>query len=230
MRTIDIPELALVAMVGASGWGKSTFAREHFRSTEILSSDFFRGMVSDENDQSATPAAFEALYYMLSTRPARGRLTVVDATNVRAEDRKKLIEHARRYHCLAVAIVVNTPESVCLERNKTRPDRDFGPHVLKRQMAELKRGLRGLEREGFRYVHIVQPGEEICVKRTRLGNDKKDQPGPFDFIGDVHGCVDELRSLLAILGYERYELTGSGSPWGRESWRHPANRKAVGGW
>src|ERR1700756_2480090 len=124
MKTIEIPQLALVALVGASGSGKSTFARQHFLSTEILSSDFFRGLVSDdENDQSATPDAFDALYYLLEKRLARGKL--------------------------AVAIVVNTSERICQDRNIQRPDRAFGPHVVRRQIMDLKRGLRGLEREGF---------------------------------------------------------------------------------
>ena len=162
MRTIEIPELALVALIGASGSGKSTLATRLFLPTEVLSSDFFRGLVSDdENDQAATPDAFDSLYYMLAKRLARGRLTVVDATNVRAEDRKRLMEYARKYHCFAVAIVVNTPERVCLERNRTRPDRAFGPHVVRRQIGELKRGLRGLEREGFRYVHIVDDADAV---------------------------------------------------------------------
>ena len=149
MKTIEIPELALVALIGASGSGKSTLARRHFLSTEVLSSDFFRGLVSDdENDQACTSDAFDALYYMIEKRLARGRLTVVDATNVRAEDRKRLVEHARKYHCFAVAIVVNTPERVCQERNRSRPDRDFGPHVIRRQIGDMKRGLRGLEQIG----------------------------------------------------------------------------------
>ena len=156
MRTVEIPELSLVALIGASGSGKSTFGRQHFLPTEILSSDFFRGLVSDdENDQAATPDAFDALYYMLEKRLAGGRLTVVDATNVRAEDRKRLIEKARKYHCFAIAIVLNTPEKVCQERNATRANRDFGPHVVRRQIGELKRSLRGLEREGYRHVHIL---------------------------------------------------------------------------
>lgn len=228
MKTIEIPELALVALIGASGSGKSTLSRRHFRSTEILSSDFFRGLVSDdENDQSCTIDAFDALYYTLAKRLARGKLTVVDATNVRAEDRKHVIEHARKFHCFAVAIVLNTPEKVCQERNRLRPDRDFGPHVIRRQVTELKRGLRGLEKEGFRYVHILDGSEEIEIRRVPLWNNKKEETGPFDIIGDLHGCAAELRSLLTKLGWEGYRLPDQPAPWGNECWQHPQRRKAI---
>ncbi|MEP6533979.1 MAG: polynucleotide kinase-phosphatase [Bryobacteraceae bacterium] len=228
MKTIEIPELALVALIGASGSGKSTFGREHFLATEILSSDFFRGLVSDdENDQAATQDAFESLYFLLEKRLARGRLTVVDATNVRAEDRKRLIGQARKYHCFAVAIVLNTSEKICLERNSLRSNRAFGPHVVRRQITELKRSLRGLEREGFRYVHVLEHADDISIKRTPLWSNKKDQTGPFDIIGDIHGCAQELRILLAGLGWEVYKLESPEAPWGDECWRHPAGRKAV---
>jgi protein phosphatase len=228
MKTIEIPELALVALIGASGSGKSTLARRHFLPTEVLSSDFFRGLVSDdENDQSSTHDAFDALYYMLGKRLARGKLTVVDATNVRAEDRKRLIDQARTYHCFAVAIVVNTPERVCQERNSKRPDRDFGPHVVRRQVTDLKRGLRGLEREGFRYVHILSEAEEIEIRRVPLWNNKKTERGPFDIFGDLHGCADELRALLEQLGWERFALPDCHTTWNEECWRHPSGRRAI---
>jgi protein phosphatase len=228
VRTIEIPELALVALIGASGSGKSTLAKKLFLPTEVLSSDFFRGLVSDdENDQAATPDAFDSLYYLLAKRLARGRLTVVDATNVRAEDRKRLLEYARNFHCFAVAIVVDTPERVCLERNRTRPDRAFGPHVVRRQIGELKRGLRGLEREGFRHVHIVEDAAAVEIRRTPLWNNRKNETGPFDIIGDLHGCADELRELLARLGWEQYRLEHAEEPWGDECWRHAAGRRAI---
>ena len=104
---ITIPDLSLVVMIGASGSGKSTFARQHFKATEILSSDFCRGLVSDdENDQGATNDAFAVLHFIARKRLAAGRLTVVDATNVQPEARKPLVEMAREFHVLPVAIVV----------------------------------------------------------------------------------------------------------------------------
>ncbi|HEY1755500.1 MAG TPA: polynucleotide kinase-phosphatase [Bryobacteraceae bacterium] len=232
MKTVELPELALVALIGASGSGKSTFGRRHFRPTEVLSSDFFRGLVSDdENDQAATGDAFDALYHMLAKRLARGRLTVVDATNVRPEDRKRLIEHARKFHCFAIAIVLNASEKTCLARNRNRPERAFGPHVVRRQLNDLKRGMRGLEREGFRYVHMLNEDEissdQVEIRRMPLWNNKKDQFGPFDIFGDLHGCADELESLLTKLGWERCATEEPDSFWGGESWRHPERRRAI---
>src|SRR5271169_3824893 len=108
---LTIPELAVVALVGPSGSGKSSFARKHFRSTEVLSSDFCRGLVSDdENSQAATGDAFDVLKYVAGKRLARGLLTVVDATNVQAEARKPLVELAREHDVLPVAVVLRMPE------------------------------------------------------------------------------------------------------------------------
>src|SRR5688500_14406488 len=108
---LTIPELALVVLIGPSGCGKSTFARKHFKSTEVLSSDYCRGLVSDdENNQAATNDAFNVLHYIARKRLAAGKLTVVDATNVQPEARKPLVQLAREFHCLPVALVFNLPE------------------------------------------------------------------------------------------------------------------------
>ena len=228
MKTLEIPELALVALIGASGSGKSTFARQHFHATEVLSPDAFRVPVSDgETDQSCTRDAFEALYCLIDQRLSDARFTVVDAANVRVEDRKRLIECARAHHCFAVAIVIDTPEKICLERNRQRPDRPFGPQAVRRQIDELRRASRGLNREGFRYVHFVEDGEEVEIRRTPLPTNRKKVTGPFDIFGDLHGCAAELRELLARLGWERHGLEQAESPWGAESWRHPAGRQAI---
>src|SRR5881398_1770477 len=118
---IAIPELSLVVLIGGSGSGKSTFAHKHFKSTEILSSDYCRGLVSDdENDQSATDDAFAALHFIAGRRLARGKLTVVDATNVQMEARKPLVALAREYHVLPVAIVFDLLERLCEQSNRER--------------------------------------------------------------------------------------------------------------
>jgi protein phosphatase len=209
-------------LIGVSGSGKSTFARKHFKSTEILSSDYCRGLVSDdENSQAATKDAFEILHFIARKRLAAGKLNVVDATNVQPESRKPLVELAREFHCLPVAIVLDMPERVAHDRNKSRPDRTFGPHVIRQQSQQLHRSLRGLEREGFRHVFVLKSLEEIeavVVERQPLWNNLKHEHGPFDIIGDVHGCFDELVQLIGQLGYA--EQPGGG-------WKHPEGRKLL---
>jgi protein phosphatase len=205
-RELTVPELSLVILIGVSGSGKSTFARAHFRPTEVISSDFCRGLIADDqNDQSATPEAFELLGYIVGKRLKAGRLTVVDATNVQPEARGQLVAIAREHDVLPVAIVFDVPESVCVARNSTRPDRDFGAHVVRRQRDQLRRGLKGLQREGFRGVHTLRGEAEIAdvtISRTKLYNDLRHETGPFDVIGDIHGCRAELEALLTDLGYQ----------------------------
>ncbi|MGH3301644.1 MAG: polynucleotide kinase-phosphatase [Streptosporangiaceae bacterium] len=205
MSDLSLPELSLVVLVGVSGSGKSTFARTHFKPTEVISSDFCRGLVADdENDQSATATAFEVLHFIAGKRLAGRRLTVIDATNVQPQARRQLVALAREHDVLPVAIVLDVPESTCAARTAANPHRAFGPHVIRRQREEMRRGLRSLQKEGFRTVHILRGEDEIAqatVVRTRLFNDLRHEPGPFDVIGDVHGCRAELETLLARLGY-----------------------------
>ena len=140
---IDLPQLSLVVLIGASGAGKSTFARRHFKPTETLTSDFCRALVSDnENDQSATSDAFAVLHFIAGKRLARGLLTVVDATNVQPEGRASLVELARAHYVLPVAIVFDLPLQILEERSRTRTDRDVGGHVLRNQRSQLRRSLR----------------------------------------------------------------------------------------
>ncbi|MFD0718905.1 polynucleotide kinase-phosphatase [Streptomyces globosus] len=205
-RVLPVPDLSLVVLVGATGSGKSTFARKHFRPTEVVSSDLCRGLVSDdENDQSASKDAFDVLHYIASKRLAAGRLTVIDATSVQPEARRSLVRLAREHDVLPVAIVLDMPEDVCAQRNAARPDRAGLPrHVIRRHRRELRRSLRHLEREGFRKVHLLRTPEEAEtaeVVREKRYNDLTHLTGPFDIIGDVHGCSSELEALLDRLGY-----------------------------
>ncbi len=204
---ITIPELSLVTLIGASGSGKSSFAKKHFQAFEVISSDFCRGLVSnDENSLDASGDAFDVLHYIAHKRLAAAKLTVIDATNVQKEDRKYYVNLAREYHCLPVAIVLNLPENICHQRNQQRPDRQFGSYVVQRHVQNLKRSLRGLEKEGFRYVYVLNSIEEIEaveIERQPLWNNRKHDRGPFDIIGDIHGCCDELETLLEKLGYQK---------------------------
>ncbi|MEV0644781.1 polynucleotide kinase-phosphatase [Phytomonospora sp. NPDC050363] len=224
---ITIPEFALVALVGVSGSGKSTFAARHFGPGAVLSSDHFRLLVAgDENDQSASADAFDALGYVAGKRLAAGRLTVVDATNVQVHARASILKLAKEHHVLPVAIVLDVDEDVCWERTEARPDRDFGRPVIKRQRRDLKRSLRFLAKEGFRRIFVLRTAEEIESARVvlePLWTDKTGLTGPFDIVGDVHGCAGELRSLLTELGYE-LSFDEAGRAVGAA---HPEGRTAV---
>ncbi|MER7936997.1 MULTISPECIES: polynucleotide kinase-phosphatase [unclassified Streptomyces] len=205
-RVLPVTDLSLVVLIGASGSGKSTFARRHFKPTEVISSDFCRGLVSDdENDQGATRDAFDVLHYIAGKRLAAGRRTVVDATSVQQESRRQLIDLAKKYDVLPVAIVLDVPEEVCAERNAARTDRaDMPRRVIQRHVRELRRSLRHLEREGFRKVHVlrgVEEAESATVVTEKRFNDLTHLTGPFDIVGDIHGCSTELEALLAKLGY-----------------------------
>jgi len=202
---ITIPETSLVVLIGASGSGKSTFARKHFLSTEIISSDTCRGLVSDdESSLDATDDAFELVRFVARKRLARQKLTVIDATNVQPHARKSLLAIAREHDCMAVAIVLDLPAKLCHERNQGRADRQFGFHVVRQHVSQLRQSLRELRREGFRYVTVLDSLdaiEPVAIERTRLWTNRRDDHGPFDIIGDVHGCFDELVDLLRTLGY-----------------------------
>ncbi len=207
----------------------------------MLSSDYFRGVVADqESDQSATQDAFDILHFIAAKRLAAGRLTVIDATNVQASARRSLLKLAKEHHVLTVAIVFDLPARLCHERNRERPDRDFGHHVIRRQVRFLKQSLPHLRREGFHRIHVLTSPAEVdqaTIERQKLWNDRRDEHGPFDIIGDVHGCCDELEILLDKLGYIWEEIqahvdpaaTAAGSPSAhyKRLYRHPEGRKAI---
>lgn len=226
---LKIPDFSLVALIGASGSGKSTFAARHFKRTEVLSSDTCRGLVSDdETDQSASDDAFEVLYHVARKRMARRLLTVIDATNVQAEARRGVLALAREQHAIPVAIVLDMPTKLCLARNAGREDRRFGPHVVRQQTSLLRQSIRELKREGFRYIYVLRGEGEVeaaQIERVRLWTDRRDDHGPFDIIGDVHGCFEELFELLGKLGYVvSLEDEGAGR---RYAVTHPEGRRVV---
>ena len=225
-RDLAIPELALVVLVGVSGSGKSTFAARHFKPTQVISSDFCRGLVADdENDQSVTAVAFDLLDRIVGLRLGRGLLTVVDATSVQEGPRRKLVHLAKAHDVPAVAIVLDVPEEVAIARNAGRPDRGLDAGVVIRQRKDLRRALAQIGGDGFRKVHIlrdVREARSATISYTRAWTDRKELTGPFDLIGDVHGCRSELETLLRTLGYEiqRAEGRAVGAV-------HPRGRTAV---
>ncbi|MBL4658855.1 MAG: polynucleotide kinase-phosphatase [Alcanivoracaceae bacterium] len=225
-RKIILPELSLIAMIGISSSGKSSFVKKHFLQYESVSSDQCRGIVSnDENNLKVTADAFEMLDYIVRKRLKRGLLTVLDATHVQPDSRKSILQAARDYHCLPVAIVLNPPMEVIEERHENREDREFSKRVLANQQRQLKRTIRFLKKEGFRYIYKLNSIEEIDnveIIRQPMWTNKKNEEGPFDIIGDIHGCYDELHKLLLQLGYQITDAENQ-----RYTIIAPENRKAV---
>ena len=222
-RVLQIPDPSLVVLIGASCSGKSSFARKHFKSTETLSSDAFRAMIGDdENNMDATRDAFDALHYVAAKRLASRRLTVIDATNLKSEDRKPLTQLAREYHLFPVAVILDMPEKVCQERNRNRTDRQLPRAVINQHIRRIDRRFAGrVKGDGFRYVYRLRGEEEansVQINRQPLWTDRRGDAGPFDIVGDIHGCCSELEALLETLGYARNE---------RGVYAHPEERRAI---
>ena len=221
LTDVDVPELGLVVLCGASGSGKSTFARRHFADTEIVSSDRCRALVGDdETDQAITAEAFDLLHTIVDKRLEVGRLTVVDATNTKPSDRAPLIELARKWDVLATAVVFDVPLELCVERSQQRADRVTPEHAVRRQHQTLRRTAKRLRKERFGKVYTLGSAAEldtVTVTRSRLWCDRRHDSGPFDIIGDVHGCHVELLALLDKLGYDT----------GASPIAHPDGRRAV---
>ncbi len=216
---LRIPNPSLVVLIGACGAGKSTFAARHFRPTEVLGSDEWRALVADDPfEESATPEAFAALQYVAGLRLKRGRLAVVDATNVRPQHRAPLVSLARQHDLPAVAIVFDLDERLLLERNAARQDQQIEPEAVRYQVRALRHSLDTLQREDFDLVYVLTSPEAIdaaCIERVPLSPDHRDAIGPFDVIGDVHGCYAELTELLTLLGYQPDPEVGMLPPAGR---------------
>lgn len=225
---ISIPDFSLVVLIGVSGSGKSSFARRYFKPTEIVSSDTCRAWISDdENNQRVSADAFALAHDLLAKRLKHGRLCVFDATSLKPATRRPLLDLARRYHCVPVAIVLDLSKEVCEARTLARTDRAFGLHVIHRQRSQLKQHLESLGQEGFRHVHVLTTPTEVAdvaLTRASMPSDRRYDCGPFDIIGDVHGCFDELCLLLERLDYQvDHQALASGG----DAVFHPQGRRVI---
>lgn len=219
---VTIPDFCLVVLAGAAKSGKSTFARTHFTPAEVLSSDAL--VRADERSQEAAADATDALHRLVRERLAARRLTVVDAANLRHEDRRQLVAIAREYHAMPVALAFDIPASICQER----AGRAVGRRVIRNQCQVLRDALRRLRREGFLSEYRFRSPQEVdavVIERRRLRTDRREDRGPFDVIGDLHGCFDESIALLGRLGYgvERGEQAAGG----RLRVSHPDGRRLI---
>jgi protein phosphatase len=150
----------------------------------------------------------------------------------KAEDRQHLLKLAKQYHCFAVAIVLNLPPELCHERNQHRPDRQFGEHIVRRHSDNIRRSLKSLDREGFRFIYQLNSVAQInnvTIDRVPLWSNLNHERGPFDILGDIHGCADELEMLLTKLGYRSQPTANlaTDSFWQFPTYTHPEGRKAI---
>ena len=161
---ILIPTNSLVLIIGVSGSGKSTFAKQHFAATQIVSSDYCRALIcDDENNQSVNQEAFELLHWLVAKRLALGKLTVVDATNVKAASRLPLLNLAKMYGVPAIAIAFNFELEFCLQQNVQRTHRVVPTEIIAEQFQELQSSLPQLVNEGFQTVHSLTAPKEIIA-------------------------------------------------------------------
>lgn len=218
---LELRDPSLVVLVGASGSGKSTVAARWFARTEVVSSDACRALVADDAaDQEATAGAFAVLHTIVEERLRLRRLAVVDATNVQARTRRTRLEIAHRQHLPAFAIVLDPECETCEQRAAGRAERPVAAEVVRRHREQLHRSLPAIGQEGFARVWVLRAPQEIdaaTVVRVPLPPDRRSERGPFDIVGDVHGCGDELAELVDRLGYVR----------DGDAWRHPAGRRLI---
>jgi protein phosphatase len=166
---IVVPHSALVILVGPAGAGKTTFAGAHFRATEVLSSDYLRAVVSDDAaDMTASPQAFAVLRFIAARRLGRGRLTVVDATNVHRRDRLPLLRLAHRHSRPAIAIVFDLALETCLAQNRRRVGRQVADDVIADQWAAMPRATTELLAEGFGSVYSFKTPDSVARAIVRV--------------------------------------------------------------
>ena len=222
---IQTPEFSMVVLIGPTSTGKTTFATAQFNQHEVISSDVCRAMVSDDpTNQSVTPDAFEILHAIADRRLKNRRLTVIDATSLQVKARKSLVNLARSHDCPITALVFDLPHALIYARNQAREDRNIPNRVVRNQIDTLRRSTRNLRKEGFRRTFFIKSQEDAdnaVITRTPMRSNQTQDNGPFDIIGDVHGCHQELQTLLQKLGYTvSHDEQGANAA-------HPDGRKAV---
>lgn len=183
-----------------------------------MSSDRCRLLVSDdETNLAASKEAFKLFRSLIKYRLALGCLTVADSTALTRQARSELLAIGRKYKFHVALLIFNTPEPVCLECNAGR-ERRVPRKVIGAMSKQLDKTLQTAGEEGFDQVFVLSREDlEHPDFKVDIRSFEVTYPGPFDVIGDVHGCFDELTRLFDELGYR--------STFGR--YYHPAGRKAV---
>lgn len=163
---LSIPDPALVLLIGPAGAGKSTFAHEHFRPVEIVSSDALRQLLSnDPAHQGASAEAFKILALLVEGRLKRRLTTVVDATSLRAANRALYRAIAARHGIPVVAIAFDLQAPTYHARNRGRAGRVVEAEVIDWQVEQMQRAMAALPGEGYATLHVIRDGATAKVER-----------------------------------------------------------------
>lgn len=229
-QSLILPEFCLVLMMGVAGSGKSHFAHHHFKATEIISSDVCRAMICDDPaNQDVTEDAFELVHLIAEKRLKQGYLTVIDATHLHSFARQQMVKLAKRYHAPVIALILDRPLDICLQQNQQR-QRQVPESVIVQQYQQLQDFIHHHQKNKsgrfqgiaeFHYIRTDYVDTNLKISRKSLSMMQSGRKGPFDIIGDIHGCADELWQLLLKMGYQ---LEGAGD---HLKISHPEGRQLV---
>jgi alkanesulfonate monooxygenase SsuD/methylene tetrahydromethanopterin reductase-like flavin-dependent oxidoreductase (luciferase family)/predicted kinase len=177
-----LPDPAMVVLVGASGAGKSTWARARYRDQEIVSSDELRGVVgSGRHDLDASVDAFRLLDDIVAARARRALTCVVDTVGLEPARRRGYLAVAKSHGLAAVAVLFDVAPVLVRERNAAR-DRPVPSPALRAQLTRAAGVLAEIENEGWDQVLVVretssaEPSVEIAAEARERGG------GGLDFV------------------------------------------------
>ncbi len=219
-RVMPIDENGLIVLCGPSLSGKTSFAKRWFRESELIalekiSSLLHPGSSPDESD----PQARELLSSLVRQRLKANLLTVVDSKSLDSSFRRELVQLSREYQVTSYLLIMDFSPEEYLERYQSA-SRELDSVQIELEIYLTELASRSAYYEGFNAVYRwSQFGGQGPLPLRKPLPIRKELSGPFDIIGDIHGCYDELIALLRRMGY----LNDLGSP----SWYHPEGRLAV---
>jgi len=163
-KSVRLVRPSIVVLCGPAACGKSHFAERHFRPTQIVSSDWARARVcDDERDQRFNAQAFALVHFLVEQRLMLNRLCVVDSTALTGPARKDLLDLAKKHQVTAVAIVFDVPLETCVERDQKR-ERSVGRAVIERHHQAFELAKAALPHEGFDQVLEFQDADLDTVQ------------------------------------------------------------------